>query len=343
MSSCLLLLLLPVAMPDDEPFEPPLSGRPENFRGAVGLFRINASADRTRVEAGKPIHYTVRISADAGVPVLAPPTRPEVEKEAAFRRHFHVEPADPFQQVDEKKHTWEFSYLLKPKSEEAKVIPELPFCFFNPQFGSDPKGYQERSARAIAITVTPAQMAVPQFKGREADSYPEAIRWMAGEDQLLARHEPWTPPGAAWLLVLLLAPPLAALSWLLVWRRLYPDAARRAKLRRSRAAREALKALHTARSAQGVKLAERVAGIVALYLGQRFDLPTMAPTPAEVDGFLRGALLPDELREQAAALLQTCDALRFSAVPPAVSGSLADTAQKLILDLEAFSWSLLPS
>ena len=68
----------------------------------------------------------------------------------------------------------------------------------------------------------------------------------------------------------------------------------------------------------------------------------MEPVRAEVDAFLHALQLPDELRQQAAALLETCDALRFSAVPPAVSGSLADTAEKLILDLEAFSWSSLP-
>ena len=60
-------------------------------------------------------------------------------------------------------------------------------------------------------------------------------------------------------------------------------------------------------------------------------------------GHLRGSGLPDELRQQATSLLQTCDALRFSAVPPAVSGSLVDAARELILALEARTWSSLPS
>jgi hypothetical protein len=365
--SCLLLLL---TLSDPEPFEPPAGGRPDSFRGAVGLFRIEASLDTPFAAVGKPLRYTVRITADPAVPVHSPPTRPEVEKDAEFKRHFQIEPADPPQKVDEKKRVWEFYYQLTPKPDRSredmavlaagavglgpflgapslllgrgKEVPELPFCFFNPRFGNDPLGYQELAAKPIAITVSPAPPSTPPVEGSPIDAFPESIRWLADTDQLLARHEPWTPPGTTWMILLLVAPPLVSLAWLVVWQRLYPNAARRAKLRRSRAARQALKTLHTARSAQGTKLAERIAGIVALYLGQRFDLPAQAPTPAEVDGFLRGLQLPDELRQQAAALLETCDALRFSAVPPAVSGSLADTAEKLILDLETFSWSSHP-
>src|SRR5690348_4430532 len=115
--SCLLLLL---AFSDPEPFEPPASGKPDSFRGAIGLFRIQASTDTQFAVVGKPIRYTVRIAADPGVPVHSPPTRPEVEKDAEFKRHFHVEPADPPQKVDEKKRIWEFYYLLKPKSDRTK-------------------------------------------------------------------------------------------------------------------------------------------------------------------------------------------------------------------------------
>ena len=44
-----------------------------------------------------------------------------------------------------------------------------------------------------------------------------------------------------------------------------------------------------------------------------------------------------QVRTQAVGLLETCDALRFSAVPPAVSGSLSQTAEETILALEAHS------
>lgn len=335
-SLCLLCLVIQEPVP-----EPPEKGKPATFRGAIGHFRVKAEASPTSVVVGSPIRFTIRIQAEPGVPVLAPPTRPEVEKDPEFTSRFKFEKPEPASKKEDGKPVWEFYYRLIPISEKVTEIPEMPFCFFDPRFGSDPRGYQEPFTKAIAITVTPKPREAPKVEETGLAEYPDVIRWIAEEDAILQRHHPWTLPDTGWLVALLGIPPLAALGWLLVWRRLYPDAAHLAKRRRSRAAREALKALHTVRGDQGGKLAERVAEVVTRYLCQRFDLSTAAPTPLEVDAFLRSARLSDNLREQATSLLQTCDALRFSAIPPAVSGSLAETAEKLILDLEAHSWSLL--
>src|SRR5262245_7652702 len=107
----LLFLLLTPAWAD-EPFEPPNANRPDNFRGAVGLFRIQASANPLRVAAGEPIYLTIRISADDSVPVLAPPTRPEIEKDPEFTKLFRIEAPEPAEKKSDK--VWEFYYLLKP-------------------------------------------------------------------------------------------------------------------------------------------------------------------------------------------------------------------------------------
>ena len=334
--TALLFLALALA---DEPFEPPPSGRPESFRGAVGQFRIQAGARPLKTAVGEPIRYTVRITGDPGVPMLAPPTRPPLEKQTEFTNRFHVEAPEPDSKKDG--NVWEFYYLLRPKNVSVTAIPELSFSFFNPRFGNDPRGYQEPSVDPVPIVVTPAEVKPPQVDTpNETRSYPATIQRVAGTEEVLRREHPWTPPAVGVLAVMGLAPPLGALAWLLVWRRLYPDAARRAALRRSRAAKEALKAL---RGVHEPQQAERVAGIFTVYLAHRFGLPSAAPTPMEAEMHLRGAGLTDELLERTSALLQTCDALRFSARPPSVSGSLTDTAHELVIALEEWTWSSLPS
>jgi hypothetical protein len=336
MTPLLLALLLPAVA--DPPFEPPSGGRPDNFRGAVGLFRIQAGTRDTSVAVNQPLRFTVRITADPGVPMLAPPVRPEIEKESAFTERFHVETPEPASKKDG--NVWEFYYSLRPKVESVTEIPELSFSFFNPRFRDDPRGYQELTTDPLSLTVTPAKVETPRVEGKgEADFYPDTIRRIADDEDVLRREHPWAPPDMGWLVVLLLLPPLAALTWLVIWRRLYPDAARLARLRRSRAARDALKALRAAGEQQG----EQVASIVSLYLSRRFDLPMASPTPGEVEAHLRGSGLSDALLQQTTALLQTCDALRFAAVPPAVSGSLVNAARELILSLESLTWSSLPS
>jgi hypothetical protein len=282
----------------------------------------------------------VRSTADPSVPVLAAPLRPEIERDAEFAKRFLVEPDDPPGKSESGK-TWEFYYLLKPKSENVTEIPEVLFSYFNPRFGTDPRGYQEPMTDSIKITVRPAPRQVPEVVGKsnEVRRFPASIERVADDDEILARHRVWTPPGAGVMAALFGGPPVVALAWLVVWRRLNPDAVTRAKLRRSRAAREAIKGLQAARDEPGKRMAEEVAGVVATYLQQRFDLPANTPTPAETDAFLRGASVPDALRTQTVGLLETCDALRFSAVPPAVSGRLSQGAEETILALEAHSWS----
>jgi hypothetical protein len=333
------LLVLALAAASDEPFEPPSAGRPDNFRGAVGLFRIQAGTPTKSVAVNQQFRYTVRITADRSVPMRAPPTRPELDRESSFKESFDVEAPEPASKKDG--NVWEFYYLLKPKSESVKEIPELPFSFFDPRFRDDSRGYQEATADPVPLTVTPAVIEPPVVKGqRDTNNYPETIRQVAEDDEVLRRQHPWSPPSLGWLIALLALPPIAALTWLGIWRRLYPDAARLARLRRSQAARDSLKALQ---NTGGEQQAERVAGIATLYLVRRFDLAVTSPTPGEVEAHLRGVGLPDELRQQTTALLQTCDALRFSAMPAAVSGSLVETARELILALEAWTWSSLPS
>ncbi len=337
MTSLLLALLLPALA--DEPFEPPSAGRPDNFRGAVGLFRIQAGARNPRVAVNQPIRFTVRITADAGVPMMAAPVRPEIDRDPAFKQSFHIEAPEPDSKKDG--NVWEFYYLLKPKSEKVTEIPELSFAFFNPRFGADPRGYQELTADPIPITVTPAAVELPSVEPKgDVKTYPETIRQTADDEEVLRRQHPWVFPGGGWLAASLLLPPLIGLAWLLIWRRFYPDAARLARLRRSRAARDALKALQCVGAAQQ---ADAVAGIIGLYLSRRFDLPATSPTPGEVEAHLRDSGLADELRQQATALLQTCDALRFSPMPAADSGSLVQAARELILALETWTWSSRPS
>jgi hypothetical protein len=291
------------------------------------------------VAVGEPIRFVVTLTADESVTVLKPPARPELEKLAEFRDRFDLEAPDPPQRHEGNK--WEFYYLLRPRSEAVKEIPEVAFCYFNPDFGQNPQGYQVAYPDdVISITVTPKAAEPPKVsKSLDLDVYPLSVRQLPATEDLLKQDRPWTPPSAGWLVVLLIGPPVVALGWLLVWRRLYPDVATRARLRRSRAARTALAGLARLRTAEPDRMAEQLSGIVTGYLRERLDLNSAVPTPAEVETFLRGLGVPDPLREKASALLQSCDALRFAPVPPAVSGSLTDEAEQIILELEALTWS----
>lgn len=334
-SFAVLLVLVTLAPPlagAEEKFVPPVAKKPERFKDAVGVFRIATEAAKTTVQLEKPVLLTVRITA-AGK-VLAPPRRPDLDKETDFTDDFYVDKPDAADKHSDAR-TWDFYYLLKPKRTNVAEIPEVLFCFFDPAFGQDPNGYQTVRSESISLKVTQP----PPPPAVKPPSLPDAVLAITRGEQILRRQEVWTLPGPALLVLLLLAPPLACVGWYVLWRRLYPDTARQLLHRRSRAARQALQAVHLARTLPPPQQAEHIADAVAVYLRRRLDLPATTPTPTEAAAYLEKAGAPDALRQQAWAFFQTCDVLRFAPDPTPAAGDLGAAATDLILAVEAETWS----
>src|SRR5947209_2673113 len=136
-----LLFFLPagiVAQPVEEKLEPPVSGKPEEFTGAVGIFHVSATLSATTAQVGQPVLFTLRVTADQKP--LARPGRPRLDSDMEIAMRFFVETPDPAEK--EIGRTWEFYYLLKPRSTAVKEVPEVPFYFFDPAAGQDSSGYQ---------------------------------------------------------------------------------------------------------------------------------------------------------------------------------------------------------
>jgi hypothetical protein len=144
------------------------------------------------------------------------------------------------------------------------------------------------------------------------------------------RESAFEPCGWAWGAAALFGP-LAAGAWFLAWRRAYPDAARLAQLRRSRAARRAIDGIR--RAARTADPPAAIAAAVLEYLRDRFPLPQSAVTPSELEAALRAADVPEPLAREAADVFRACDRARFA--PPNDSGlSLEADAHAAVVRLE---------
>ena len=326
----LLALLSTGAGPDEaaDTNEAPLVGRPGDlpFSEAVGNFRVTARAEPTRVQAERPLRLTLRVEATG--PVRHAPQRIDLRQVPAVTEAFYVEDAaDRDRHPDER--TWEFVYVLKPRDTSVTEVPGLPFAFYNPAIRPASRGFQVLYTERIELHVSKhAVFAVPL----EA---PASAYLLATGPDLLAERSPWRLPGPAWLALLLAAPPLLCAAWYSGWRRLNPDAARRAAQRRSRAARLALEALRGARRLAPEQQAVRAAAAVTGYLRERLDLTVAEPTPAEVAGYLKGKGLSAGLTEQAAHFYELCDVARFLPAPEGQGTDLAEAASQVVLAVEA--------
>jgi hypothetical protein len=328
---------------------PPVVGRPVDFSGAVGgPFVVEQTAEPTTVTAEEPLTLTVRITGPGNLRDLP---RPELAKLEAYKPFAVEELDDRFVPGDPPRR--EFRYRLRPRGADVKEVPRLKFVYFNPRLPTA-RGYQTTYAAPIPLTVKPrtppvssgVPTEVPDWMLEPASAEDlfgpspgpvtvwihKVLGWVGVQVDNTPRRRTilWPLAGAA-----VAVPPLVCAIWFVLWRRANPDAARRASIRRSRAAAVALRSL---RPSIGDP-APRVAGALLGYLQDRAGLHPTATTPAEVAKHLLANGCPPALAEAVVCLLRRCDEARFA---PWGAGApvLADDAERLILEWEAAPWSL---
>ena len=207
----------------------PVVGRPVDlpFSEASGWFEVHARAEPTTLQAETALTFTVSVRAVR--PARRPPQRLDLRQLPDFAERFYIEDAgEEVARPDDR--TWEFAYRLKPRRTDVTAIPSLPFVYFNPYLLTATKGFQVLYTDPIPLHVLPHETVQVPVQA------PESALALATGPEVLERQTPWTPPSIGTCVVLLLVPPLGCIAWYLLWRRLYPDAARLASQRRSRAA-----------------------------------------------------------------------------------------------------------
>ncbi|MGH7172826.1 MAG: hypothetical protein ACRELG_21305, partial [Gemmataceae bacterium] len=326
----LLASVVPVRGEADEKAESddiPVVGRPVDlpFSEASGWFEVHARAEPTTLQAQTTLTFTVSVRAVR--PARRPPQRLDLRQLPDFAEGFYIEdPGEEVTRPDDR--TWEFAYRLKPRRRDVTAIPSLPFVYFNPYLLTASKGFQVLYTDPIPLHVLRHETVKVPVQA------PESAFGLATGPEVLERQTPWAPPRIGTCVVLLVAPPLGCIVWYLVWRRLYPDAARLASQRRSRAARRALQALHAARRLNAEARAARTVAIVVSYLQQRLDLTIAEPTPREVALLFAQQACSSALTEQAVRFFEACDSARFLPMAESTPFPLHDVATQLILAVE---------
>jgi hypothetical protein len=217
------------------------------------------------------------------------------------------------------------------------AVPNLRFDFYKPGFAPASKGYQTTWAYAIPLRVQPVE-PMQLSTETEGPRAPEAIYQIVFGPGVLRRETTWRMP-VPWAVVgLVLAAPVGCAIWYGCWRRWYPDAARRAWQRRSRAARKALHALRGVRAPSTDEAAQQATAILTRYLQQRLDVRIAEFTPVEVAERLQCGGCPADLTERAAAFFRARDVARFAPDGPDGRADGPSTVTQLILALEAEPW-----
>jgi hypothetical protein len=209
-----------------EAVEIPVVGRPADlpFSEGVGRFSVSAVATPTTVQAEQPVLFTLRVHADGLV--RQEPQRLDLSKVPAVSDNFYID--DPKQDTrDAATQTWQFVYRLKPRRPNVTEIPGVPFLYWDPTIQPESKGFQTPYTEPIPLHVTLRETVPPP-----PAIVPDVFLQTQNGPESLARRASWSPPGWPLFFALLLTPPLGCVAWYLIWRRLYPDAARVRQQRR---------------------------------------------------------------------------------------------------------------
>ena len=126
----------------------PTVGRPADYRGAVGRYRIAAQATPTSVAAGDPITLNLGITGTGPMELVQAPPLHELSE---LTKDFKV--ADDSLAGFVKDDTKLFSTTIRPRHEGISEIPAIRFSFFDPEN----EQFQTVTSEPIAITVNKAE------------------------------------------------------------------------------------------------------------------------------------------------------------------------------------------
>ncbi|MDR0486037.1 MAG: BatD family protein [Elusimicrobiota bacterium] len=116
----------------------PKEGRPANFFGAVGDFKISAEVDKTEVQTNSPITLTLAVTGNANMKSVS---KLDFALDSGLRKYDTIVSETS---MDKKV----FTAIIIPMTPGEKIIPQIELSYFNPKT----KRYETARSQSIKIT-----------------------------------------------------------------------------------------------------------------------------------------------------------------------------------------------
>lgn len=153
----------------------PAEGRPADYRGAVGRYKIVTQATPTAVAAGDPITLNIGIAGTGPMELVQAPPLSELTQ---LTTDFKV--ADQSLAGFVQDNTKLFSTTIRPRHEGISQIPAIPFSFFDPET----EKYETVLSDPIAITVEESEsLSMDSIVGRQRKDAPDSPASIPGAVQ----------------------------------------------------------------------------------------------------------------------------------------------------------------
>ena len=311
----------------------PDEGRPDDFGGLVGQFRLSATANPLEVNVGDPITLTLALS---GLPVMDHVDLPSLKGQKELVGSFKIPDEREAGKV-KGQHKF-FTQTIRALSESVKEIPAIRMPFFNPDSGE----YQVATTAPIRLEVKETRIVTANDaegvsggqveKGSDVEASGRGIAHnYEGMDvledqgnglQVLNQSPVWA--------VMIGGSPIAYMVMAAVVLTLRRRNSNPALMK----SRRALAELKASLVAEGSLKADEVLQILRQYLGARLFLVPGALTYADVEPDLQKRKLSDEDLKELKSLFDACEASRYAGDSATDVKSLVDKAGALAEKIE---------
>ena len=292
----------------------PDKGKPADFTGTIGKFRIEAIADKTSVEVNQPITLAITISGTGNIKSVAEPSIPDLPDFRVYR----ASSGEKVSKINDKiggSKTYEEVFI--PSRPGQLEIPALAFNFFDPDLGK----YRYLTTRSIKVDVIKPEgyIASPDVPYGAPDltigSHARDIRFIKqdlGETSPIGQLLIVTP-----LYLLVNGLPVLVLAGTIVIRRHRQRLAGNIAYARSRgASRQAKKRLATARKladkATVTEFYAEISRALTSYIADKLNISPNGLTIDSIEQRLRGKSTDDAFILDVQSILQQCDFARFA-------------------------------
>ena len=290
----------------------PQQGKPTNFVGTVGQYRIHAQTDRQTIEAGDGFTLRVQVSGTGNIRTVPAPTVPALPNMAIYDPQI----TDAIGIVNSKvRGSRTYEYVIIPSKEGDWTIPAIDYPYFDPQTES----YQVSHTMPITINVLPnPNGAVGTMPSHTTQSdihlLKQDIRYIKPDSLKLSdQHLQPYKRISFWAVQTL---PIAVV--LLVWFYRQRQAKRDPKqLREQYAAKNALQIIEDAKkhpTAEPTVFYGILANGLYQYIGDIFDVSPGGLNPELVRQRCETAGFPESTTAQIVDTLTQCDYVRFAPV-----------------------------
>ena len=290
----------------------PKEGKPTNFAGTVGQYRIHAQTDRGTIDAGDGFTLRIQVSGKGNIKTVPTPTIPVLPNMAIYDPQI----TDAIGIVDSKvQGSRTYEYVIISSKEGNWAIPAIDYPYFDPQA----ENYQVARTVPITINVLPSpngaiETTSPHTTQSDIHLLKQDIRYIKPDSLELSNQHLYPYKRASFWVAQTLPIAVVLSVWFYRQRQAKRDPK---KLRQQYAARNALRIIENAKehaTNEPATFYGTLANGLYQYIGDLFDVSPSGLNPELVRQRCEEAGLPESVTAQIVDALTQCDYVRFAPV-----------------------------